>query len=68
MISDAYNMDNETRLEDYIGKDVVHMLEFIKENENMRLDYKLIGNDYGMTLVLRFGQQPLTIQGQFGYV
>lgn len=47
-------MDSASQLYEYLDKDVVSMLKVFKENEKVMKDYKIIGNKFGTTLVIRF--------------
>ena len=44
-------------LYDYVSKEVVNMLEFLKHEGNTLKDYKISGNDRGTTIVLRYSQE-----------
>ena len=49
-------MSKDTELCEYLGEDVVHLITFLKCSNKVQLDYKLIGNHHGTTLVLRFAE------------
>lgn len=52
-------MSTDTEICKYLGEEVVQLITFLKCNNKVQLDYKLIGNHHGTTLVLRF-TEPAT--------
>ena len=49
-------MIEDFNLCDYVGEEVVHMLCLFQESGKTLLDYKIIGNKYATTVVLRFNK------------
>ena len=57
------NMLSDIEMTDFLDKEVVHMLTFLRDTNKVQIDYKILGNKSGTTIVLRFGQPPLAMHG-----
>ena len=49
-------MSQDLQLTNFIGEDIVHMLMYLNQNNDVRLDYRIVGNSHGTTIVMRFDQ------------
>ena len=56
LICTAITIPMDTELCEYLNKDIVGMLKLFKEDNKILKDYKVVGNNFGTTLVIRFCQ------------
>ena len=56
-------MFQDLDVNDYLNEEVVSMLKCLKHNGKQLFDYKIMGNEHGTTIALRFCQPTAMCEG-----